>query len=106
MKLPQSGLGHSRGPLGGIWQTCPGRGSISEKDRHLSLSDSAWTLAFLGLGDAVGSPLSSRKLTSGPSGDSNIRVTAAQLQIFVAESLFKEKQGLGIFGGIISTFKY
>lgn len=70
------------------------------------LSDSAWTVAFLGLRDAVGSTLSSRKLTSGPSGDSNVRVTAAQLWIFVAESVFKEKRGLRIFGGIVSTFKY
>lgn len=59
MELSQSGLGDAQGSLGVIRQTCPGNGSVLEKDRRLSLSNSAWTLA--GLRDAVGSPVSSHK---------------------------------------------
>ena len=35
-----------------------------------------------------------------------MRVTAPELQLFVAEGVFKEKGGLRIFAGSISTFKY
>lgn len=35
-----------------------------------------------------------------------MRVTAPKLQLFVAEGVFKEKGGLTIFAGSMSTFKY